>query len=441
MSKHHLDTPESLANTSVSSSSQNLSEKLFDNNNKQAKETSSLTFYMPNSQSMLEENSRNDGLNWYRTLRRFQWSWLGIDPIEQEQVLSAIAASTHARSHEQWIDTVMGYHSGNWTYEWIKQGMVHQAKANVLLNAQENITAEQENRAAEEFFNAALFFSIASYPHLKGDSLSIQAQMLANQVFNEGIKHSQYIVKPIDIPYLGKKVRCHLHLSSTEKSQPVVVVCGGVDSLQTDMWRLFRDYFAPKNIAMLTIDMPAVGASSNWLLTEDSSCLYQAIVEQIGDLPWVDHFNIGLFGIGFGGNIATRLAFLEQNTLKACVCLNAPLHDLFATPAKLKLLPKMYWDTWSSRIGRNTVDVESLAGQMKAWSLKAQGFLSNRKTQVPILAMSFEDNPMSPYTDNHLVQIFSRNGKAKKIKRDSQSEAYEKSIELAIEWFEEAFSA
>ncbi|ELV8764152.1 alpha/beta hydrolase, partial [Vibrio fluvialis] len=63
--------------------SKNLSETLFQKH-KQAKETSSLTQYMPSSQDFLEQKKEQDGYAWYRNLRRLQWAWQGIDPVEQE---------------------------------------------------------------------------------------------------------------------------------------------------------------------------------------------------------------------------------------------------------------------------------------------------------------------------------------------------------------------
>ena len=74
--------------------SKNLSEPLF-TNHKQAKETSALTQYMPSSQSMLDEKREQDGFKWYRNLRRMQWAWQGLDPIEVEAVLAKIASSKH----------------------------------------------------------------------------------------------------------------------------------------------------------------------------------------------------------------------------------------------------------------------------------------------------------------------------------------------------------
>lgn len=49
-------------------------------------------------------------------------------------------------------------------------------------------------------------------------------------------------------------------------------MCGGLDSLQIDYYSLYERYFAPNGIAMLTLDMPSIGFSSKWKLTQDSAC-------------------------------------------------------------------------------------------------------------------------------------------------------------------------
>ncbi|NOI56853.1 esterase FrsA [Vibrio coralliilyticus] len=406
--------------------SKNLSETLF-TNHKQAKETSALTQYMPSSQSMLDEKREQDGFKWYRNLRRMQWAWQGLDPIEVEAVLAKIASSKHSRTHDEWLDTVMGYHSGNWTYEWTKLGMLHHKRSNEL----------KGEEAADELFNASLCFSIAGYPHLKNDNLATQAQVLASNAYTEASKKTKYIVKPIEIPYENKRIIAHLHLTKTDKPQPVVMVSAGLDSLQTDMWKLFRDHLAKKDIAMLTVDMPSVGHSSHWTLTEDTSCIHQAVLNELFNIPWVDHHRVGLIGFRFGGNALVRLSFMEPDKIKACVSLGAPIHDVLSSPEKLKKMPKMYLDVLASRLGKNAVDVNSLAGQLMAWSLKVQGILSNRKTKVPILAMSLESDPVSPYSDNQLVALFSDYGKAKKISAKTITQGYEQSLDLAIKWLED----
>ncbi|EPR7492499.1 alpha/beta hydrolase, partial [Vibrio alginolyticus] len=125
--------------------SKNLSETLFVKH-KQAKETSALTQYMPTSKKILDEREAQGDRAWYRHLRRLQWAWQGLSPIEMEGVLSKIASSSHSRTNDDWLDTVMGYHSGNWTFEWIKLGMDHQKRANEM----------QGEEAADELFTASL---------------------------------------------------------------------------------------------------------------------------------------------------------------------------------------------------------------------------------------------------------------------------------------------
>ncbi|CAH8215995.1 esterase FrsA [Vibrio aestuarianus] len=406
--------------------SKNLSETLFQKH-KQAKETSALIRYMPSSQEVLDNKKQQEGYAWYRNLRRLQWIWQGIDPVEQEEVLAKIASSKHSRTHDEWLDTVMGYHGGNWSYEWTKLGMRHQKRAN----------NKQSEEAANELFSASLCFSIAGYPHLKNDNLSLQAQVLANSAYSEASKLTSYVIKQIEVPYKNKKIIVNLHLPNTDRPHPVIMVSAGLDSLQTDMWRLFRDYLAPRDIAMITIDMPSVGHSSHWPLTEDSSCLHQAVLHELSRLPWVDHQKVGLVGFRFGGNSMIRLSFLESDKIKACVSLGAPVHDIFTSPTKLKQMPKMYLDVLASRLGKEAVDIDSLSRQMMAWSLKVQGFLSSRRTKVPILALGLEGDPISPYSDNQLVALFSEYGKAKQIKSKTISQGYEQSLDLAIKWLED----
>lgn len=406
-------------------SNKNLSEVLFAKH-KQAKETSALTEYLPSSQTILEKKKVDSPAAWYRIVRRLQWVWQGVDPIDQEEVLAKIACSTNSRSCDELLDTVMGYHSGNWAYEWTKLGMNYQRGAHEL----------EGEAAADSLFNASLCFSIAGYPHLKNDSLARQAQTLAHNAYGEAAKKTKYTIKPIEVPYKNKKIIANLHLASTEKPQPVVIVSAGLDSLQTDMWRLFRDYLAEKSIAMLTVDMPSIGHSRHWTLTEDTSCLHQAVLNELPNIPWVDHHKVGLFGFRFGGNAMIRLSFLEQTKIKACVALGAPIHDILSSPQKMSGMPKMYIDVLASRLGKSVVDLNSLSKRLAAWSLKVQGFLSSRKTQVPIMALSLENDHMSPYSDNQLVAIFSHGGEAKKINSKIISQGYEQSLDLAIKWLE-----
>lgn len=407
-------------------SSKNLSEQLFAKH-RQAKETSALVPYMPSSQTILDQQQQQQASSWYRSLCRLQWAWQGVNPIDMEGVLARIASSSHSRTHDNWLDTVMGYRRGNWAYEWTQLGSAYQQQA----------AQYQGEEAATKLFTASLCFSIAGYPHLNNDSLASQAYQLAVCAYQEGAKATQYVVKSIEIPYKNKHITVTLHLPNTDKPHPVVMVSAGLDSLQTDMWRLFSKHLVPHQIGMVTVDMPAIGQSRAWPLSEDVSCLHQAVLNELRYLPWVDHWRVGLLGFRFGGNAMVRLSFLEPEKVKACVALGAPIHDVLSSPEKLKNMPKMYLDVLASRLGKSAVDIHSLSGQMMAWSLKTQGLLSGRKTKVPILALSLEGDPVSPLSDNRLVSLYSRGGQAKSIRHKMVSKGYEQSLDLAIKWLKE----
>ncbi|MGS9407118.1 alpha/beta hydrolase, partial [Salmonella enterica subsp. enterica serovar Infantis] len=64
--------------------------------------------------------------------------------------------------------------------------------------------------------------------------------------------------------------------------------CQEQDAMQSDYYTLYERYFAPRGIAMLTLDMPSVGFSSKWKLTQDSSVLHQHVLKALPNVPWVD---------------------------------------------------------------------------------------------------------------------------------------------------------
>ena len=98
----------------------------------------------------------------------------------------------------------------------------------------------------------------------------------------------------------------------------------------------------------------------------------------------------------------------------------------------------MYLDMLASRLGKDIVDINSLSGQLMAWSSKsARFFLTSRRTRVPILAMSLEGDMVSPISDNRLVAMFSDYGKAKQIPAKGIAKGYEQSLEMAIKWLED----
>ncbi len=79
----------------------------------------------------------------------------------------------------------------------------------------------------------------------------------------------------------GAPITGFLHMPKGDGPFPTVLMCGGLDAMQTDYYSLYERYFALRGIAMLTIDMPSVGFSSKWKLTQDSSLLHQHVLKAL----------------------------------------------------------------------------------------------------------------------------------------------------------------
>jgi esterase FrsA len=173
----------------------NLSETLFKPRFKHP-ETSTLVRRF-NQGTMPSVQSALDGKNvphWYRMINRLMWIWRGIDPREILDVQARIVMSDAERTDSELYDTVVGYRGGNWIYEWAKQAMLWQQKA-----SQE----EDATLSGQHWLHAANLYSIAAYPHLKGDELAEQAQALANRAYEEAAQRLPVRMRELEFTIPG----------------------------------------------------------------------------------------------------------------------------------------------------------------------------------------------------------------------------------------------
>ena len=233
-----------------------------------------------------------DGKNiphWYRMINRLMWIWRGVDPREILDVQARIVMSDAERTDADLYDTVIGYRGGNWIYEWAKQAMDWQQKA-----CQET----DPERSGRYWLHASTLYNIAAYPHLKGDDLAEQAQALSNRAYEEAAQRLPGTLREMEFSVPGgSPVTGFLHMPKGDGPFPTVLMCGGLDSMQTDYYTLYERYFAPRGIAMLTLDMPSIGFSSKWKLTQDSSLLHQHVLKALPNVPWVDHTRVAAFDL------------------------------------------------------------------------------------------------------------------------------------------------
>lgn len=409
--------------------SKNLSEELFKPRFKHP-ETSSLVRRQHHAtravHSTLDGNSQR---GWYRMLNKLMWTWRGLTPQEISEVLARIAISNVEHTNESLLDTVIGYRSGNWNYEWCKQAAQWQQKA--------QDTEDDDQLAGKHWLHAAHLYSLAAYPYIKGDELADQAQVLANRAYEEATQRLPGELKALTFPMSGgSPVNGFLHMPpGVQAPYPTVLFCGALDSLQSDHYRLFHDYLAPRGIAMLTIDVPSVGYSVKWTLNQDTSFLHQQVLRELQNVPWVDHTRVAAFGYRFGANVAVRLAYLEASRLRAVACLGPIVHSLFTQPALQNEVPDMYMDMLASRLGMSSTSDSALRTELNRYSLKTQGLLG-RRTSTPMLAGYWSKDLFSPEEEAKLIANSSSDGKAMLIPVTPMMASFDRALNEICDWLE-----
>jgi esterase FrsA len=413
-------------------SEKNLSETLFNKvQSFKIRETSTISNSGDPLSCEPQEQFLIDGLctpSWFRVLRRAFWIWQGAEPIEVEEMLARIATSDGERTNPQQIDTVQGFVPGNWSYEWSQLAGDHNRKAKTADEAGEHWIAKKE------YFLAARYYSIASYPHLKGDELAEQAQVQANMAYRDGGRYLPVPLKELKVPFRGKEIKGYLHLPHDDHPVPLVMVTGGIDSLQLDFIRLYEKMLAPLGIGMLSLDLPGCGYSSHWPLVEDSSRLHQAVLQYLKDVPWVDDQRIGMIGFRLGGNVAVRLSYLEQLRMKAVVCIGPGMHNYFTDPTQFALSPPMMRASLANRLNMDASNWDALQKSCQVFSLKRQGLAGVSKTRVPILSIGHRRDFICPEADIRMLASSSLSGKALVLDKEPVKEQMNRMLSEIGEW-------
>lgn len=372
------------------SEKQNLSEKLF-KPRVVYPETSTLINRVARESEYQAFSALRQRPGWYRTQMPLLWHYRGLPLLDVGSVLARIAACSKKRAYSHWLDTVIGYQSGNWNYEFMGQAAHWQAQAEAMVKSDDNVS-----RCQQAWFLASQFYSLASFPHYRNDDLATQAQLLGLRAYREMMCYTPYTLKELDFQVEQHTVKGLLHLpkQSSEKPCPVVFLCCRLSDLQIDFYHYFAQFLAPLGIALLTLDAPALGQCKLFNLTQNSSQIHQCVVEQLITQPWIDANNIIVAGQGFGAHIATRLAYLLPHQLRGLVNISPILHALFIDPARQANLSIMDKDLLAGRLGMSGISESQLVAEMKFFSLKNQGLLT-RPCRLPVLSLVFEQDNIS----------------------------------------------
>lgn len=385
------------------------------------------------SRSMLDGEGRP---NWYRMINRLSWHWHGLPLLDIEDVLARIAVSRKKRTNENWLDTVIGYQSGNWIYEFLAQSVVWQQKAEQCHSSDNEQTISQNCHKA--WLTASLFAGLASYPYFRNDDLSTQAQVFASRYYREAMNYSPYQIKELDFLVENKTVKAILHTPLKKGDEPrvfpIVFLCSGLSNLQSDFYQYFVNYLAPLGVGLLTVDTPSIGASKQFNLSQNTSVIHQAILEQIKSVPLIDYDKIILLGYRFGANIAMRLAYLMPNQIKGVINVAPVIHQFFTDRQMQSQLPAIYRDIIASSLGHNSISDQQLLAELQFFSLKEQRLLT-RPCAMPILNIYYEGDSMSSLDDIKLLTS-SKKVSLIHIKSLALMKSLEQSSKQSSQWIE-----
>lgn len=386
----------------------NLSEQLF-KPKFDYPETSTLVMSDKNSQDLTNSLLDSEGNScWYRAIDRLSWQWRGLPFLETEEVLSRIAISDKKRSNSKWLDTVIGYQSGNWIYEFWAQANKWQKHAENFsqLTVSESEYEQHRLNCHQYWLMASGFMALAGNPYFRNDDLANQAILLGYRYYHQAMEFSPYIIKDLEFNISNKVVKAILHtpLKNNEPIHtfPVVLLCSGLNDLQIDFYRFFTKHLAPLGIGLLTVDTPSVGNSKQFNLSQNTSIIHQAILEQIKSVPMIDYDNVLLLGYRFGANIATRLAYLMPAKIKGVINIGPIIHQLFIDQKMQASLPTIYRDILINRLGFKCFSAQQLQAELKFFSLKEQRLLI-KPCHVPVFNICYEGDWLNNLADTRLI--------------------------------------
>ena len=352
----------------------------------------------------------------------------GVSPIEIHEVLARIAASDAERSNPQRLDTVVGYRNGNWIYEWIHQGMQWQQRA----------TEQQDPLLGGEYWlKAASLYSIAGYPHLKGDELAEQAEMLANRAYEEAALLLPYQLKELEFRIEGGgSVTGFLHMPEKgEAPFPTVLMCGSLDTLQTDYHRLFRDYRAARHrhadarhaVDRFLLQMEAdAGLQLPAPTGADPAGLGAVGGPSAGERLWLPLRRQRGGAIGLPGAAAAARRGLPGPVV----------HRLLCDSSTQLNVPDMYMDVLASRMGMANASDNVLKVELNSYSLKMQGLLG-RRCPTPMISGYWERDTLSPKEESQLIVTSSVSGKLVAIPRTPVYDSFHRALLQMSGWLKD----
>lgn len=323
---------------------------------------------------------------YFREVRTDSWSLLIGDDLGIYSVQKKLEDMYGEDAPKVKVDLANNeYSEGNWHYEFAKLA--------------------EESISDYDFMAAAGYYSIASFPHLYGDSVAPTMYELALQAFDLALLQKEYPYEKFPITVDGVTIEAYIVFPQSYQagdSIPSVITTGGIDGLMVFGFSDYIEQWNDKGVAWVGFDMHGHGTSYNLKLTgSNSDLLYYEAVKALKNVEGVDEKNIFIYGRSLGGYAGLRLlASGKADELDVAGIAAAPIGEHLLAPWKLRYtlltLAKDTRNCWGARVRVNPEDTQAMIENTKDMALSRKSFWGDSDSSIPLLVMNTADDEMNP---------------------------------------------
>jgi dipeptidyl aminopeptidase/acylaminoacyl peptidase len=201
-----------------------------------------------------------------------------------------------------------------WHDRWLRLGQNYARSAR---NAQ---TAGQHLTARQWLLKATACGHFAEFMYFDEAALKRQTRMWVTHTFLEAIPYLPHPTWRFSVAYKDLELPAYIIRPAGPGPHPCVLLVNGLDSAKEVELHAFAQSFLDRGMAVVLFDGPGQGELLGVEpLVPEFEEVVGAVLAQLRDHDSVDPSRIGIFGVSYGGYLATRAAAFHPQAIKACI--------------------------------------------------------------------------------------------------------------------------
>ncbi len=286
----------------------------------------------------------------------------GVDPNDFQRVTNSV---------ERWDD---------WCQQWSECGAMHEGMA-------EQAEAERHyESAAYHYFHAAISYHFGKYLFVRKPQELRAAHEHVVRDYQRALPYFEFPGEHVAMPYEdGATMYGILRKPWHTPKPPVVIIVPGLDSVKEEM-HIYANDFLQRGMAVLAIDGPGQGEMEfEFPLRHDYEVAIKHAVDYLEQRNDVDANRVGMMGVSFGGQFATRAAAFEPR-IKATIENCGP----YDQSENFKARPLISRETLVHRL--KAIDEDDAMHKLKQFNLRGVA----EKVQCPLLVIQGGQDRLVP---------------------------------------------